>query len=259
MTEPTASGGRLRAIARLIAVGLWTLTMFLAWAAGAVATLPFRRSRLRWRQWAVRTWSRGLGRIVGMRLTIVGLPPAAPFFLASNHLSYVDIFLLHGCLDGVFIAKREMRRWPVLGPLAHLMGTIWVNRESRRDAIRVLDAIDEAIARGDGVILFPEGTTSAGDALLPMKPALFDWAAREAYPVHYATITYRTAPGRMPAHVAVCWHGNAAFGAHAVQLCRQRGFEAVVEFGADPVRSTTRGELAERVQAEIASRFVPLE
>ncbi len=258
MTEPTVRNGRLRAIARIAAVGLWTLAVFLVWAVGAVATLLFPRPRLRWRQRAVRVWSKGLGRIVGMRLTIVGSPPTAPFFLASNHLSYVDIFLLHGCLDGVFIAKREMRRWPVLGPLAHLMGTIWVNRESRRDAIRVLDAIDEAIARGDGVILFPEGTTSSGEGLLPMKPALFDWAAREAYPVHHATITYRTLPGRMPARLAVCWWGDAAFGAHAVRLCRQRGFEAVVEFGAEPVRSTTRGELAERIQAEISSRFVPL-
>jgi 1-acyl-sn-glycerol-3-phosphate acyltransferase len=170
----------------------------------------------------------------------------------------MDIILLYTRLDGVFIAKRDMRRWPLLGPLAHRMGTIWVNREVRRDAVRVLDEIDEAVARGDGVILFAEGTTSAGDGLLPMKPALFDWAAREQFPVHYATIGYRTPPGSPPAHLAVCWWGDMPFGGHLVDLCRLAKFEAVVEFGPAPIVAPTRGELARRVERAIADRFVPV-
>jgi 1-acyl-sn-glycerol-3-phosphate acyltransferase len=193
-----------------------------------------------------------------MRIRSTGTPPRAPFFLASNHLSYMDIILLYTRLDGVFIAKRDMRRWPLLGPLAHRMGTIWVNREVRRDAVRVLDEIDEAVARGDGVILFAEGTTSAGDGLLPMKPALFDWAAREQFPVHYATIGYRTPPGSPPAHLAVCWWGDMPFGGHLVDLCRLAKFEAVVEFGPAPIVAPTRGELARRVERAIADRFVPV-
>jgi 1-acyl-sn-glycerol-3-phosphate acyltransferase len=256
--EPRVRGGWIRAGVRVALASGWTALCFLAWALGAFATLLVPRARLRWRQAVVRQWARGVGRLLGMRVRAVGAPPPAPFFLVSNHLSYMDIILLYTRLDCVFIAKRDMRHWPVLGPLAHLMGTIWVNREVRRDAIRVLDEIDEAVARGDGVILFAEGTTSAGDGLLPMKPALFDWAAREQYPVHYATITYRTPPGGPPAYLAVGWWGDMPFGGHVWSLCRMRGFEAAVEFGPAPVVAPTRGELAERVQRAIGNRFVPL-
>jgi hypothetical protein len=91
-----------------------------------------------------------------------------------------------------------------------------------------------------------------------MKPALFDWAAREQFPVHYATITYRTEPGSVPADLAIAWWGDMPFGAHAVNLCRMRGFEATVEFGSDPIVAPTRGELAARIQQAIEERFVPL-
>ena len=251
-------GGRLRAGLRLLVAAAWTAISYLTAEMGAFLTLPVPRARIRLRQVLVRTWARGLAHILGMRIRSTGTPPRAPFFLASNHLSYMDIILLYTRLDGVFIAKRDMRRWPLLGPLAHRMGTIWVNREVRRDAVRVLDEIDEAVARGDGVILFAEGTTSAGDGLLPMKPALFDWAAREQFPVHYATIGYRTPPGSPPAHLAVCWWGDMPFGGHLVDLCRLAKFEAVVEFGPAPIVAPTRGELARRVERAIADRFVPV-
>jgi len=255
---PELRGGWARAAFRIPAIGAWTAVSFLVWSVGSLITLPLPRQRLHWRQRMVRTWARGVARLVGMRARFLGPAPRAPFFLATNHLSYMDIILLYTRLSGVFVAKREMRSWPVLGPIAHLAGTIWVKREVRRDAIRVLDQIDEAIARGDGVILFAEGTTSAGEALLPMRPALFDWAAREQYPVHYAAITYRTRPGTLPARHAICWWGEMAFGRHIVNLCRLRGFEAEVEFGPEPLTAPTRGELAERVQREVDRRFVPV-
>ena len=255
---PVLRGGRLRAVLRIVAVGFWTGGLSLIWVLGNLPLLLFPRSRVRWRQWVVRHWARGVGWVIGMRTRVGGVPPAPPFFLVSNHLSYVDIILLLSQLDCVFIAKREMRGWPVLGPLAHIYGSIWVNRAVRRDAVRVLDLIDEAVARGDGVVLFAEGTTSAGDGLLPMKPALFDWAAREQYPVHYAVLRYSTAPETVPAHLAICWWGEMPFGPHAWNLCRMGRFEATVEFGPQPITAPTRGELAERVQEAISKRFIPV-
>lgn len=249
----------MRAVARVIGAVLWSASLTLAWALVTLFLLPVPRARVRWRHRIVGTWARGLAWMLGMRRRVIGVPPRAPFFLACNHLSYVDIILLYTCIDGVFIAKRQMRHWPVLGPLANLFGTLWVNREVRRDAVRVLDLIDEAIARGDGVVLFAEGTTSSGDALLPMRPALFDWAAREQFPVHYAALTYRTPSNVPPARLAVCWWGEMPFGPHLLGLCRLKRFDATIEFGATPLTAPTRGELAERVQSEIALRFVPVE
>jgi 1-acyl-sn-glycerol-3-phosphate acyltransferase len=236
---------------------VWSALLTLIWALGSGVTLLFPRARVRWRHRIVRTWARALTSILGLRVRMTGTPPTAPFFLAANHLTYLDILLLYCRVDGVFIAKREMRHWPVLGPLAHLFGTIWVKREVRRDAVRVLDLIDEAIARGDGVILFAEGTTSAGDALLPMRPALFDWAAREQFPVHYVTLGYRTDPG-IAADRIVGWWGAMPFLGHVWNLCRIRGAEGTLEFGPAPILAPTRGELATRVEQAIAARFIPM-
>ncbi len=256
---PVVTGGRARAAVRIFGILAWTGLCLALWGLGTLLTLPFPRPRLRWRQWMVRVWARGLTTMLGMKMRFHGPVPKPPFLLATNHLSYTDIILLFTRLSGVFVAKREMRSWPILGPIAHLAGTIWVKREVRRDAMRVLDQIDEAIARGDGVILFAEGTTSDGSALLPMKPALFDWAAREQYPVHFAAINYRSRPGAPPARDTICWWGGMTFGRHILNLCRLRGFDAEVEFGPEPVRAPTRGELAERVQREIQRRFVPVD
>lgn len=251
-------GGRIRAGLRLAGILGWTLGCFLAWGIGSFLTLPVPRARLRWRQFSVQRWAIGMGWLLGMRRSILGNPPRPPFLLVTNHLSYLDIILLSSCVKGVFVAKRDMRSWPLLGPLAQVTGTIWVNREVRRDAVRVLDLIDEAIARGDGVLLFPEGTTSSGSALLPMRPALLEWAAREQYPVHYAAITYRSAPGALPAESGLCWWGGMSFGRHFRGVLRTRSFHAVVNFAAEPLTAPTRGKLAERLQQAIAERFVPV-
>jgi 1-acyl-sn-glycerol-3-phosphate acyltransferase len=193
-----------------------------------------------------------------MRVTVRGVPPREPFLLVTNHLSYLDIILLLSQLRAVFVAKREMRSWPLLGPLANLTGTIWVNRAVRRDAVRVLDQIDDAIARGDGVVLFAEGTTSAGSEVRPLRPALLDWAAREQFPVHSAAVSYRTPPGAPPAELALCWWGDMTFGRHFLQVLRLPWFEASVDFAPKPLSAPTRGELATRLRQAIAERFTPV-
>ena len=250
-------GGRLRATARAGLAGFWSGLLLVVWILGSLPVLVVPRARVRWRHRIVRTWARGLCRLVGMRRTVRGAPPQAPFFLVSNHLCYMDIILLYSSVDGVFIAKQEMRHWPVLGPLANLVRTIGVRRTVRRDAVRVLDLIDEAIARGEGVILFAEGTTSRGQGVNSMHPALFDWAAREQYPVLTAAVTYSTAPPAPPADLAVCWWGDMPFGSHAFSLLRLPRFEATVVFDPVPILAPTRGELAEKSQQAIAARFTP--
>lgn len=248
----------LRAALRLSGIVAWTGICLAAFLAVTALLLPWPSGRLRWRWALLRGWSRGLAALMGMRVKLQGTPPSPPFYLVANHLSYVDIILLYTCLDCVFVAKREMRSWPVIGFLSRVAGTIWVNRESPRDAVRVLGRIDAAIARGDGVVLFAEGTTSAGEQVMPLRPALLDWAAQREHPVYCAALGYRTRPGGPPAHLAVCWWGTMTLAPHALALFRLPGFEATVDFGAEPVASRNRGELAARVRQEIQRRFVPV-
>lgn len=253
------AGGRLRSAIRLAGIAGWTATAFLLWALGSLPTLAAPRARLRWRQFWVRRWAVGMCGLVGMRRQILGVPPHPPFVLVTNHVSYLDILLLHSVVSGVFIAKRDMRSWPLLGPLANVMGTIWIKRESRRDALRALDQIGNAIGRGDGVVIFPEGTTSSGEGLLPLKPALLDWAARAQYPVHHGVISYRSEPGAPPASELLCWWGGVPFGPHILRVLRNHRFHATVDFTGEPITASTRALLAERLREALLARLNPVE
>lgn len=226
---------------------------------GMWATTPWPARRLAWRNLIVRRWARGMAWIVSMRVRRVGTAPEAPFFVVANHLSYVDIVLLFGELDGVFVAKRELAAWPAVGYLTRLVGTIFVDRTRRRDAKRVIRAIDDRVSAGDGVIVFPEGTSSAGDDVYPLRSALFEWAAERSFPTHAVTIYYGTRPGQPPARDAVCWWGDMTFLPHVIALCRMPGFDATVHFDETPLVAPDRTELAIRARAAIARNFVPHE
>lgn len=233
--------------------------MLLVLLTGMWTTTFWPRRRLAWRNAVVRRWARGMAWIVSMRIRRIGRAPQPPFFLVANHLSYVDIVLLFAEVDGVFVAKQELAAWPAVGYLTRLVGTIFVDRTRHRDAKRVIQAIDERIEAGDGVIVFPEGTSSAGDDVYPLRPALFEWAAARSYPTSVATIHYATRPGQPPARIAVCWWGTMTFLPHVVELCRMPGFEATVHFRDAPLEASDRADLAVRARTAIAANFVPHE
>jgi len=253
-----ARHGGPRPFVRLVLVALWTLGCITILWAGRLALLVAPKRWPRWRSCVVRRWARGLAALVGMEVTIKGPIPQPPFFLVANHLSYVDIILLFGHLDCVFVSKQEVRSWPAIGFLTRSVDTIFVNRDRPRDAVRVIRQIGRAIGAGEGVVVFPEGTSSEGGDVYPMKPALFEWAARSGYPVHVAAIRYETDPDSPPAWQAVSWWGDTPFAPHVMQLLRLKGFRAEVTFGEAPVSSEDRGELARLAQVAIAELFVPM-
>ena len=246
-----------RVLAKILAVAAWTAGGLALLLPGMWVTARSPVGQRRWRTRMVRWWARGICRIAGARVSVTGPVPEAPFFLVSNHLSYVDIVVLLALVDGVFVAKRELDRWPVVGYLTRLVGIIFLDRTSPRDAFRALDAIDARIAGGDGVIVFPEGTSSAGDEVRPMKAALFEWAARNQFPVHCVTLGYETRPGSPPARTAVCWWGEMSFIPHVIRLCRLPGFRARAAFAEDSVIGSDRNQLASDARAAIAARFRP--
>jgi len=225
---------------------------------GLTLLVPWRRAQSRWRRQVLRSWGRGLAGVLHLRTVVQGTRPAPPFFLVTNHLSYLDIVALSAVTPGRFVAKQEVRGWPGFGLLAAVGGSIFIDRTAPRDAVRVIDRLSEAVEGGDGVIVFAEATSSAGYTVLPFRPALLEWAARTRYPVHFASVSYRTPAGSPPAHLSVCWWGDMTLGPHLRGLCRLPWIEGTVRFGADPIAEPDRKRLATRLQRAVADQFTPV-
>jgi 1-acyl-sn-glycerol-3-phosphate acyltransferase len=252
---PSVGHPRRSGIAGAVRLGLvpaWTAGWYLGWLAAGL--LPGAAAR---RRGVVRRWARGLIRILGLRVVVTGTPPAAPFLLVTNHLSYLDVIALAAVADVVFVAKREVRRWPLFGRSAALIGCIFVDRASPRDAIHAGTAIREAVRAGLGVVLFAEGTSSPGDRVLPLRPALLHWAAREKEPVHAAALSWHSAPGDPSASELLCWWGDMEFLPHLAGVCRAGRGECRIVFGRQPVSAPERGALAARLHATISELFTP--
>jgi 1-acyl-sn-glycerol-3-phosphate acyltransferase len=127
------------------------------------------------RQALIRRWSERLLRIMHVESRVHGLPPGGlpgNMLIVANHISWLDIFVLNTVQPARFIAKAELKRWPLVGLMIAGCGTLFIERERRRDAHRVNDHAREVLAAGDSIAIFPEGTTTDGTTLLPFHGSL---------------------------------------------------------------------------------------
>lgn len=256
---PRGALEHVRVWTRIAGLLAWTGVTYSLFAIPAVITARSPRWRRRVNGWTQRTWARGLLRVLGVRRTHRGTPPPAPYFMVANHLSYLDILVLGAELGTVFVSKLELGTWPLMGHLSKVTGTIFIDRGRPRDAVRVMGEIDAAFAAGAGVLVFPEGTSSAGEGILPLKSALLEWAVRHRQPVHVATLRYTSAvPGR-PTSEAVCWWGDdTPFVDHFLGLAALPAVTAEVVYVPTPVTAEDRTTLAQELHARLAQHFQPI-
>jgi 1-acyl-sn-glycerol-3-phosphate acyltransferase len=231
-----------------------TLGLYSLWFIGA----PFATKKINWRQFAFGSWGRMFARVANMKIEIQGTPPRPPFFLVCNHLSYTDIPALCAIIDTVFVAKGEVESWFLAGRITRDMGTVFINRENRRDIPRAGARIIERVENGEGVIVFPEGTSTKGEEILPFNSSFLQFAAEADLPVHYAAIIYKTPEGEPPASDVVCWWEDISFMAHLWRLFHLRGFTAVINFGNAPVQNQNRKELARQLREKVKENFTPV-
>lgn len=241
-------------------VGALRASVFTLWTLGVIAIMHLVRAlgadtNARWSrlQRLFRVWARVGLRIMNVRLHVIGQPPPGPCLLTSNHLGYLDIVVFAATLEATFVSKLEVASWPVLGRVVRLLGTIFVDREKPRDVARVNGLIDDALNAGRSVIVFPEGTSSDGRDVLPLRPSLLRAAEDGRFALRYARLAYQTAASAPDAATSVCWWGDADFLPHAWGLFRLPRVDALIHFGADTVAAAPRKELAHQLHDRICS------
>ncbi|WP_420993413.1 lysophospholipid acyltransferase family protein [Cupriavidus sp. 30B13] len=161
------------------------------------------------RRWHIRRWSRRLLRICGITLEVQGLEPGEMpprgAMVVSNHISWLDIYVINSWYPPRFVAKSEIRDWPVIGWLCGHTGTIFIERARKRDAHRVLHAITDVMLQGDLVCVFPEGTTTDGTSVLPFHANLMQAPISGGLPVQPVGLAYLAAatgqPTTAPAYI----------------------------------------------------------
>lgn len=247
----------LRAGLRIAAILLVTSVLYTIWSLGKwlISDIP---ARLSWRDRLVEFWGRRVVLIIGLSIEQTGTAPDPPFCLVCNHLSYVDILIMLARTNGTLIAKADVRDWPLIGYLAREIGTIFLDRESSRDLVRVGRLIEECIDRDEGVTFFPEGTSTRGINVGRFKSSLFDYPAGIQLPVHHATISYSTKETDAPASEIVCWWGGMTLGNHLYNLLTIQGFTAQLHFGEHPISNSDRKQLAALLHERVSSSFTPV-
>jgi len=199
-------GCRVRAVgraARLLAHvlhGLWTL-----WRAFPRADDAARAAH-------VQRWSQKALDILGVRWFVHGPPPArGPLLVVANHISWMDILVVNAVRPCRFVSKADVRHWPVLGRLVAGAGTLFIERASRRDALRVVHQMAERLHAGDVLAVFPEGTTSDGRGVLPFHANLLQAALATGSPALPLGIAYRpvgASPDALQRHDAPVYVGD---------------------------------------------------
>ncbi|MBX4972925.1 lysophospholipid acyltransferase family protein [Rhizobium lentis] len=234
----------------------------------SIVLMPLQVLALRFdwrlRRWLPRVWHRIVCYCLGIRVRVTGsLEGRRPLMLCSNHSSWMDIMVMSSVADVAFIAKIEVRDWPIFGTLAKLQKSVFVVREEKRRTGDQASEIAGRMADGEIVVLFPEGTTSDGNRLLEVKSSLFGAAAMAVpfsptgmvmvQPVSIAyTRVHGIAMGRYHRPLAA-WPGDIELLPHLIDIVKCGAIDAEVSFG----EAIEYGDKTNRkdVSATIATRI----
>ena len=193
-------------------------------------------------------WSAVCLRRLGIRYSLTGQIPMSGM-VVSNHLSYLDILVYGAAMPCVFVSKAEVRQWPLFGWLTTMAGTIYVDRTRRTDTRNANESIKRALQQDLRVMVFPEGTSTGGDRVLPFYPSLFEPAVANALPVTPAYLSYEVEGGTVTEDVA--YWGTMTFFPHLLRLLRLREIRAAVHFSGSPKVFEDRKTAAQETREQV--------
>lgn len=193
-------------------------------------------------------WHQAISRALGVRSRLLGQPATGSVLYVLNHLSWMDIPVVGAHLRASFVAKAEVGDMGVVGFLADIQNTIYVERERRSRAAAQANEIQERLREGGNIILFPEGTSNDGVRILPFKSTLFSVVEGEGtgdFRIQPVTLAYTHLNGLPLTRnrlIELAWIGDMELGPHAFDCMRLGRIDARI-LCHDPVR---RADFADR-------------
>lgn len=257
---------RLRFLLRAVLAGLWLLGMLGVFVIARVINFLLGRSRV-WSPEAlgpriVATWARGALPLLGVRLEVVGTPLAAPGVYVANHSSWIDIIVLQATAAPCLVSKAEVRDWPLIGLIGRAIGTLFIERNPSAVHGQAAE-LRARINAGDHMALFPEGTSSDGQRVLPFRSSLFGiFFSGEPggdIAVQPVSLHYRQRSDLPPSLYA--WWGDMEFAPH-LKVVLARSTKGVVQVSFLPPlpvdEMPDRKALARAAEAAVRNEFLRL-
>jgi 1-acyl-sn-glycerol-3-phosphate acyltransferase len=206
-----------------------------------------------------RAWSRKMLQLCGMRLVVHNDSARldAGALVVANHVSWIDIYVINAWRPTPFVSKAEIRQWPVVGWLAHQLGTVFIQREKRSDAKRIMHELADRLSAGELMCVFPEGTTSDGLGLLPFHANMFQAAVSAASAVQPICLMYEDAQGRQS--TAPAYIGEVSLGESLDTLLRSGPLTAHVYVGEALAPGVDRRTLAAQAEAAVGTALRSLQ
>ncbi|OUL88695.1 lysophospholipid acyltransferase family protein [Paraburkholderia hospita] len=206
-----------------------------------------------------RAWSLRMLQLCGMRLVVhndcARLDEGV--LVVANHISWIDIYVINAWRPTPFVSKAEIRKWPVVGWLAEQLGTVFIQREKRSDAKRIMHELANRLNAGELMCVFPEGTTSDGVQLLPFHANMFQAAVSASRPVQPVCMMYEDAQGRQS--TAPAYIDELSLGESLDALLRAGALTAHVYVGAPLAPGADRRLLAAEAEASVAAALAALQ
>lgn len=198
-------------------------------------------------QWLMRSSALML-KTTGYRIKVCGNIPDGGF-IAPNHLSYMDIVVLASVAPQVFLSKKEVGDWPVVGAYTRMAGTLYIDRERRGDVATKEESFAKVIEAGLNMTFFLEGTSTDGRAVLPFRASLLQPVVANEWPVTPAYLRYECEGGDVAQDV--CWWGDMGFASHLFRMFTLKKVRATVMFGEKRKPGNDRKRLAKELYDEV--------
>ncbi len=204
----------------------------------------------------VQRWCTGLLHCLGITVHTSGSVRNGPVLVVANHISWLDIMAIIAVHPVRFVSKSDVKHWPVLGWIVACGGTLFIEREKKRDALRVVHHIAEALKAGDALAIFPEGTTADGHALLPFHANLLQAAIATETPVQPMALRYSDATS--PISAAAAYVGDTTLLQSLWMVATADHLRVSVQvLPAQATRHLDRRALTERVREQIEGVLGP--